>query len=129
MSPNVPVRAQMNPVFARNLFKCCTNLISVIFLGQSGLSFDGEGGRKGRLEILETPGLCRSGGTVCLLTSPCANEAIFRANPVHMLYDLTLCHLSWALWPFSSTVRVGGKAESRFWKYLVCAVLTARYVS
>ena len=56
------------------------NLLSVIFLGLSGLSFDGEGRRKGRVEILETPDLCRSGGTVCLLTSPCAQTNPFFAR-------------------------------------------------
>ena len=76
-------------------------LLSVSLLGLSGFSFDGEGRRKGRVEIMETPDLCRSGGTVCLLTSPCAQmNPNFRANHVHMLYDLTLCHLSWALWLF-----------------------------
>ena len=64
--------AQMNPIFARNLFICCMTLLSVIFLGHSGLSFEGEGRRKGRVENLETPDLCRSGGTVCVLMPPCA---------------------------------------------------------
>ena len=62
--------AQMNPFFARTLFKCCMNLLFVIFLGHSGHSFDGEGRRKAQVEIRETPDLCRSGGTVCLQTSP-----------------------------------------------------------
>ena len=52
-------------------------LLPVIFLGLYGLSLTGEGRRKGRVEILETPDLCRSGGTVCLLTSPCA-----QMNPI-----------------------------------------------
>ena len=76
-------------------------LLSVIFLGLSALLFDGEGRWKGRVEILETPDLClfwRHGMSPNVPVR--ANESNFRANPVHMLYELTLCHLSWALWPF-----------------------------
>ena len=77
-------------------------LLSVIFLGLSGFSFDGEGRRKGRVEILETPDLCRSLWRHGMSPNvPArANEPNLRPDPVHMLYDRTLCHLSWALWPF-----------------------------
>ena len=57
-----------------------------------------------------------------------ANESIFQANCVHMLYDLTLSSFLGTL-AFPLTVRVGGKAESIFWKHLICAVLAALYVS
>jgi hypothetical protein len=76
-------------------------LLSVICLGLSGLSFDGEGRRKGRVEILENTRFVpflRHGMSPNVPVG--ANEPNFRANPVHTLYDLTLCHLSWALWPF-----------------------------
>ena len=78
--------AQMNPIFARTLFICCMIVFFVIFLGHSGLFFDGEGRRKGRVEILETPDLCRSGGTVCLLTSPCA-----QMNPIFVRILFICC--------------------------------------
>jgi hypothetical protein len=35
------------------LFICCTTFHSAVFLGHSGLSFDGEGRRNGRVETLE----------------------------------------------------------------------------
>ena len=76
----------MNPIFVRILFIRCIILLSVIFLGLSGLSFDGEGRRKGRVEILETPDLCRSCGTVCLLTSPCA-----QMNPIFVRILFICC--------------------------------------
>ena len=76
-------------------------LLSVIFLGLSGLSFDGEGRRKGRVEILENTRFVpflRHGMSPNVPVR--ANEPNFRKFFVHMLYDLTLCHLFWALWPF-----------------------------
>ena len=86
MSPNVPVRAN-EPNFRANSVHMLYDLtLFFVFLGLSGLSFDGEGRRKGRVEILETPDLCRSGGTVCLLTSPCA-----QMNPIFVRILFICC--------------------------------------
>ena len=75
-------------------------LLSVIFLGRSGLSFDGEGRRKGSRDSRNTRFVpfWRHGMSPNVPVR--ANEPIFRANSDQMLYDLTLCYLSWALWPF-----------------------------
>jgi len=85
-----PPCAQMNPFFAQTLFICCISVLSVIFLGPSGLSFDGESRQIGRVKILETPDLCRSGGTVCLLTSPCAETNQLFARPLFICCNTLL---------------------------------------
>ena len=127
--PVTPPCAEMNTFFARTLFICCFILLSVIFLGHSGLSFDCEDRRKGRDEILKTLDLCRYGGTVCLVTSPCAQMNRIFARILFMLFDLTLCPFYLGTLAYPSTVRVGEKAESRFWKHPICSVMAAQYVS
>ena len=89
------------------------NLLSVIFLGHSGLSFDGEGRRKGRVEILETPDLCRSGGTVCLLTSPCAqmNPIFVRILFICCMTLLSVIFLGLSGLSFDSEGRRKGRVE------------------